>query len=288
MFKFLNSKIREANRISRTIENKIGFDGNLVRLGFTYGPDPIPNPTRYVMGFCDDISAENSIYFAILDTLLGNQRRASIIKEEAQKRFGLDGNMIRFQSNAPHIFSFTNEGLGILSYLLGEREKAREIKGDIESRFGFNKGMVIELRNEDYLSNEKAPHSTLGLGILNYLLGEREKAKNLREVIEENIGFEDGMVKDGKGPGKILNGAGTKLIDYKQFNANDNFSFAILDYMLGNEERSRQIGEKTKRTLGEYKGLVISTSMTASHIWAAESALYGIWLLRDRLKERAN
>lgn len=166
-----------ARRIRDTIEEKIGFNGILIRAG---------------IGNNLNASAYSNACYATLDYLLGNMEVARRMRNELQRQF--DGSLIKNVSRG-YWFTLDNTSFAILDWLLGNEKRAKEIRDEIVTKIGLDGSLVKDGMGFDHLRT----CNSASFAILDYLLGNEARASEIRGEIENRIGFDGNLIKNGVG-----------------------------------------------------------------------------------------
>lgn len=228
------------------------------------------------------VSTYSSATFAIFNNLLGNKKYSKEILENMEKYigFGKEGLM----RNGPTDLECCSSGnavYGILNYLVGNKRGAEETLSKIKKYLSVREEKLVKFSlGEDTLLS----HSNALYGILNYLVGDKEKAKNIDLAIEAEIGLSTLNEFYFKGDVVHFNE------EDKSFVTHSNASFAILDYLVGNEKRAGKIIEGIEKLSGFAKDTnLVLNSMNASHLDTSihANSLYGTLLIAEELKKRA-
>jgi len=115
-----------ARKICKAIEERIGFDGDLIKWG---------------VGDSDLWTFPNTS-FALLDYFLGNEDRARKISKAIEERIGFDGDLIKYGVGGSGLYTHTNASFALLDYFLGNEDRARKISKAIEERIGFDGDLI--------------------------------------------------------------------------------------------------------------------------------------------------
>ncbi|MBM3199611.1 hypothetical protein FJZ53_01650 [Candidatus Woesearchaeota archaeon] len=161
-----------ARRIRDTIEEKIGFNGILVRVGIGNDFDaPVYSNAFYALldyllsdktiarrrrdylqryfngGLIKNVTHGNwytidNTSFAVLDWLLGKERRANDVKDEIMTKIGFNGSLVKQGMGFDHLHTSDSASFAILDYLLGNEAQAVTIRKELEERIGFDNGLI--------------------------------------------------------------------------------------------------------------------------------------------------
>ena len=119
-----------------------------------------------------------------------------------------------------------------------DEEKAKESNTEILKRVGFQLDNMVRLSSQNH---DVLAYTNSTFGQLNYLMGNKDIAKNIRNQIVKNIGFKKdywiiktNLIKTG--------------INYNILNTQDNSEFGILEYLIGEEEKPER-AEKIRNAI---------------------------------------
>jgi len=151
-------------------------------------------------------------------------------------------------------------------YQTKESEKIYEA---IKNKIGFDGDLIkFGIGDSDIYTY---PNTTLG--ILEYLLGNKNNANKRLEAIKNTIEFDGDLVKSG--------------IWSSDLYTHSNTTFGILEYLLGNKDNANKRLEAIKNRI-EFDGDLIKYRVGNSGLYTHSNATLGILYIADKLKQESN
>ena len=249
---------KEAKGIRKGIVDRIGFEGSFIKEG-------VGNHNLFT---------NTNASFGILSYLVGEEQEALKIMCAINNEIGFEENLVKIEKDNSVLMTNTNANWGILNYLLGYNKEATKIRDVLSEKIPFDRGFLMP-KGVDFCNSFDSSYVLMTdcnatFATLDYLLGYKDEARNIKEAIVKRIKLENGLIRESVHSSDLL--------------THSNATFGTLCHLLGEENETKKIREGIVKKI-RFDCDLIKYGVNSGGINTYSNSTLGILYVADKLKK---